>query len=272
MSALAGILGKLDKLAPMLSRASASGGAGPASLAKGLSSSMADELTVRQRRGLIQRGKAIEDVGEIGGRLRGAAQSSSGGFLGAGAGALRGVGEGAEMAGGAIGGALGGPVGAAIGDAAGKVVSAQLKMAAALLELPDKIRAWGNQLHEANMQFAQFSSSMAQVQAQTEVREFYLKRSQGEARAASAAYLAKGKGEVDKTMAPLENLWAKIENYISGGVMRLLAKILDPLAQLANLLGAGGGGSGDDGDIHSLLVDVAREEVKVRARRPPGMR
>ena len=55
-----------------------------------------------------------------------------------------------------------------------------------------------------------------------------------------------------------------------------IVKILPHLLKIAAVQKALGKAvrdeGGDDGDIHSLLVDVAREEVKVRARRPPGMR
>lgn len=150
-----------------------------------------------------------------------------------------------------------------------------LKFTAALVESIDKLRNWGNQLHENNMQFAEYSASMARVQAASEVQEFYLKQQQGERRAQSAEYLSEGRSDMNKAFAPLENLWAKAENYISGGLMKYIAKLMIPVTIIADFLDSAtsDGDTGDGIDASRWAYELAQgDHERVIQSRPPRMR
>lgn len=204
MSAGAALLGKLDKLAPALEKMLGSG-----------KSSFTESINqlgkhIGGKSGSRVAGKNIQQIagimgsaGEIGGDIRSASSSSQDGFAGAAASGLRGAGAAA----GQIGGLMG-PWGMAIG----KSTEYLAKFGAAIVELPGKIHDWGKQLHDANMQFANFSVSMAQVQAQTDVQRFYLKMEQGERRAATAQGLSSSMMNFERMVAPLEDWWTNVMN------------------------------------------------------------
>lgn len=199
-----------------------------------------------------QLGEMAGQVGQIAGQVNPFNKDTA---MGAAGGALRGIGSIAGMFG-----------------PKGMMVEGVLKFTASLLESVDKVRNWGNQLHEANMRFAEVSGSMAQLQAVTETQAFYLQQSQGETRASSAAYLSAGKMEMDKVMAPIENLWAKVENYIGGTVMLALSAILKPLSQLAEWLGGGEADVSDQINASRWTAEMAREADEQVRNRPANMR
>lgn len=254
MSALAGLLGKLGpKLAGLAEGASQGGGTSSTLIDWG--KKLNDQGPSKFGSILQSAGGALESGQTIASRLGQGAGASSSPFSAAG-GALS-----------AAGGMM-----MSSGNPYAMVAGAVAKFAGTLLEGVDKIRNWGNQLHEANMQFAEFSGAMAAVQAQTEIQEFQLKRSQGDNRAESAAYLAGGKLDLDKAMAPLENLWAKIENYVGGTVLTLLSKLLIPLTLLGEVLGGGDSETADYTPGDELLEALKEEQNAAVARRPGRMR
>ena len=91
--------------------------------------------------------------------------------------------------------AMTGPVGIAAGAAA--------KLGGALLKVGIDVTQWGEQLHETNMQFAQFSGAMAGVQARQMVRDINLSRIRGERRAEGAEALAEQRHSVNVGLANL---------------------------------------------------------------------
>src|SRR6202044_338431 len=97
-------------------------------------------------------------------------------FTGAGH-ALRSAAAGVEFA--------GGP-----GSPGSEVMTAPLKFGAALVGTIDKVREFTDSLHQSNMQFAEFSGSMAAVQAQSDARDFNRSTASGDSRSASASRLA----------------------------------------------------------------------------------
>jgi len=156
----------------------------------------------------------------------------------------------------------------------GKAAEVGLKFTAALVESIDKLRNWGNQLHENNMQFAEYSASMARVQAASEVQEFYLKQSQGDRRAQSAEYLSESRADMNKAFAPLENLWAKVENYVSGSLMKAVTNLMLPVTVIAEFLdSATSGDTGDSIDASRWAYEVAQgDHERVIQSRPRNMR
>ncbi len=69
----------------------------------------------------------------------------------------------------------------------------------------EKLRSWGEHLHNADMQFASVSGSMANVMAQQEVRQILLDQERGERRAESADKRERSMHELNKEMAIWED-------------------------------------------------------------------
>lgn len=88
---------------------------------------------------------------------------------------------------------------------------------------------WAKSLHDANMQFAQFSTAMAGVQARQEVRDINLSRERGERRAESAEFLAESMMDLKQTWSVIEDGIAVISNYVVGGLAEALDTIINVL-------------------------------------------
>jgi hypothetical protein len=219
MSQLAGAIGKLTA---SLTKSGREGlrGMGLESRYGGLSSRAREELPLRLRSGLARAEGREGDLfkqtlGGITNRVAAIPNQSAMGAIGSVAG---------------IGAAMGIP-GAGI--------------AAGLVEATNKLREWTNSLHNSNMQFAEFSSSMAQVQAQHEVRAIQLSQQTGEARAGSAKSLSEEIDKLNQNLAPMENAWANFKNEFGTVCLKTLNKIVEGIA--------GGGVVGFDSALDKLL-------------------
>jgi hypothetical protein len=154
-----------------------------------------------------------------------------------------------------------------IGDITGDPVT---KFASGIMDAVDKLKTWTDQLHGANMQFAEFSASMARVQAESEVRTFQRMNEQGERRAASAQYLEEGRQNLSDQMAPIEDLWAKAQNYVGGALSQMTASILEPLSYIAKVLQKKDEEelSGGDTNLGEWGDQLAREYIRETKDRP----
>ena len=119
---------------------------------------------------------------------------------------------------GSIMGAVGGPV--------GQVGMLFAKLAEKTLVAVDFMQKYADSLHKVNMQFAEFSGSMAAVKAQQEVRDMQLSQERGERRANSAEYLAKGKSELARSTSQGEDFMGRLNNY-GGGILARLGTIIN---------------------------------------------
>lgn len=148
------------------------------------------------------------------------------------------------------------------------------KFVADVVEAGQKVREWGKNLQETNLQFAEMSGSMAQLQAEVDVATFIRQREQGERRSDSARFLSGGSQRLENAVAPLEDLWAIVENFVVGVMLNGFSAILEktgiPEAAkwLISLTGAGDGG---DGNMQGWLENIAKEEEAARKRRPREM-
>lgn len=180
-------------------------------------------------------------------------------------------------------GALSG-IGGALGDVGGGLMKtgnpyamaagAALKLGGALLGIPDKIKKWGDSLHEANRAFSQFSGSMAAVMAADDAKRIGLQREQGERRAGSAGELANARFRLDKAMSPIEDAFANLKNKVVGKLTDVLGGLAEHIAKLFP------GGSGKDitfqptirGYAGMVDADIDRIEKEIRASRPERLR
>lgn len=193
----------------------------------------------------LSRGRG-EQVAAIGGELKGAATSTR-------------VGE------------LGGHVMGAVAGAATLLGQPEVAIVAefgkAVFEAIDKLRDWGKALHDANMQFAEFSGAMAGVQARQEVRDIELGMERGERRAPIAEYLAQGRTQLERAITPWEDVIANLQAGIVGGISEDLATILEifsPLAEgLNRWLGRQVGGTEEESkDLSGVFTRLAEFDKK----------
>ena len=89
---------------------------------------------------------------------------------------------------------------------------------------------WTESLHRSNMQFANVSASMAQVQAQHEIRTLQLNRAKGESRSESARRLAESRSRLDRTMMPIDNWLSNAKNNIGAFLNNTLEKVINALS------------------------------------------
>ncbi len=119
------------------------------------------------------------------------------------------------------------------------------------------IRDWGDGLHKANMQFAEYSAGMAGVQARQEVRDIWLSQERGDRRAGSAEYLAQAKNRLDRGAAPFEDLFANFMNKLGGFSLTAIALVLEDIKKVVSVVPGiadwlKGDGSGDTGGFEDL--------------------
>ena len=116
----------------------------------------------------------------------------------------------------------------------------------------NKLSRWTEELHNSNMQFAEFSGSMAQVQAQQEVRDIQYSQRRGDAQADSARDLADARERwrrmtfaLDTGLANFRNrMGTFLENFrarMFTGLMNAAVPGLGNLMELQGDLQLGGG-------------------------------
>lgn len=147
----------------------------------------------------------------------------------------------------------------------------------ALMEGVEKLRRWGDELHNANMKFAEFSASMARVDAQSELRQSLLAQERGERRANSAGRLAEARDSLDKAFAPLEDAWANLKAEVLSPIMEYTASGLEVLNKLFSIASWFKNNKESDDDkqlekldsFNRLLEEIAKELRKGGNGRPP---
>lgn len=124
-----------------------------------------------------------------------------------------------------------------------------------VMEALGALRGWTNALNENNLKFAEFSSSMARVQAMTEVNEIRLSQERGERRATSAEALATATNQLDRKLAPMEDAWANFSNVIAATLTTALARLLPQFGPEKN---ASMGGLAGDMLLEGGQLDTVR--------------
>lgn len=131
----------------------------------------------------------------------------------------------------AMGGLLGGAGNALMvtGNPIGMAAGALLKVGEAALKSVEQIREFADGLHKANMNFAEFSSSMAEVKAVRQVQEIELSQKRGERRASSAKDLSDAQMEFEQHWSYISDALANIVNALTAGVLRAMAGMASTL-------------------------------------------
>lgn len=155
------------------------------------------------------------------------------------------------------------------GDVAGMfspIAEKALKFGAALVEGVDRIQQWGNSLHEANIQFSQFSGSMAAVSARQEVRDIQLSRERGNRRAEDAEDLAKAKNRLDRAVAPIDDAWNKLQMQVATWMLTSVAPVVEKLGEWLGT--QSGPGEGKLIEENEWMVNVFRDKGLESQGRP----
>ena len=95
-----------------------------------------------------------------------------------------------------------------------------------VMEAVGALREWNSTLTENNLKFSEFSASMARVQAVQEVNEIRLSRERGDRRAETAEILVESTNQLDRKLAPIEDMWANVGNLIAAAVTGSLARVI----------------------------------------------
>lgn len=177
-------------------------------------------------------------------------------------GAMAGAG-GMALAGGiGIGGVLGG---------AGVAVGA---FAMALGVAMEKLRQWSDALLEGAYRFAQFSASMAMVQARQQIQEAVLGRQRGDALAPSARRLMEARMQFERSTTPIENLWEKVKMEFTSNLLTAASKIVNSLNKVLEFLGILADDSAkreDNAAMNDFLrgLGINNVQIPANAGRPP---
>ena len=156
------------------------------------------------------------------------------------------------------------------------VAAGFLALGGIAFKLVDKLRMWGENLHNANMKWAEFSSGMSQVQAEQEVRDIQYSQARGQARAATARETAEAHSRLRESFAPVEDAFANIRNRIFSGLARIVSFGLEthPLMRgIAWLNERIGGGDAEEsqrvfGDVRWLNDVPSDDDWMQRFNRP----
>lgn len=145
------------------------------------------------------------------------------------------------------------------------------KLAKVLPESIEGLRKWGQQLHESNMKFSEFSASMAWTQARQEVRDMELSQTRGERRADSAEMLAQGKHRLEEQLAPWEDKLAIMKNELMASVDSGLATLIERVNDIAIWLKIlkEDKGKGEGVGLGQSIANAAEKDFAKEYGRPP---
>lgn len=118
--------------------------------------------------------------------------------------------------------------GAAVGGATGAIAGPIVAVGIELAKVPGRVKEFVEGLHSANKALAQFSPTMAQIMAKSDVADFMRNMRKGEMVAESAGRLAETRGRLNEAMLPAEtgmqNLWNSLGNFAGSAVSNFLEK------------------------------------------------
>ena len=118
----------------------------------------------------------------------------------------------------------------------------------------DTLQQWGRSIRDANFRFAEFSSSMAQVQAEHEMRQVQLDRERGDRRAPWAKEGVEAADRFDRAIAPLSDALDKISTKIKTWILNGSASIVQAITGKGNA-------SKDEKSGFKFLGDNAFREI-----------
>ena len=122
----------------------------------------------------------------------------------------------------------------------GPVISGFTTLGKLLISSAESLQKWSDDLLKADFEFAEFSAAMSMVKVRQELREQELSQERGDRRAGAAENLAEGKNDLDRTMAPIGDLFGIVKDNIVADPDRAMAFMLGPLSEVCKwLMGEG---------------------------------
>lgn len=128
-----------------------------------------------------------------------------------------------------VGNVIGGQA-QALGVVGGPMLAIPSLFVQVLAESVDSLQKWNHEIKNSNLQFSEFSSSMALVGAEETVRNISLSRERGERRGGTARMQAASSFELDKRLSIFEDAIANMKNVGSSWVSDSAVKVIDLLA------------------------------------------
>ncbi len=157
------------------------------------------------------------------------------------------LGEGVMQAGGLMGGKVGLAI-MAVG-AFGKVAG----------ESVERLRKWNAEIEKGHYRFAEFSGAMAQVRAESEVRNIYLSQERGERRAQGADAVARSGFALERSLSRYEDLYARQRDRFVSSLSELATAVADRGA------GAAAAGAGI-AETNALVASILSRGLAGRIR------
>lgn len=114
----------------------------------------------------------------------------------------------------------------------GKAAQALALVAEAGLLGAGAMKSFGDKVHKANMQFAEFSPRMARVEAEQEMRDIRLSRDRGQRRAAVARGVAESKSSLERVTAELVDPVWDFGGRVADAGMNYVAGLVDSLRRI----------------------------------------
>jgi hypothetical protein len=169
---------------------------------------------------------------------------------------------------------FGGPMGT------GPVVDNVTKFGKVVIDAAEKLRKWGDGLHNVNMQFSEFSAAMAGVQSRQEVRDIQLSTKRGDRTAGSAEELAGAKHKFAEETSKWSDIGTSIGNKIVAGLSEWAGEKLSKFGPLADKILQWLNGDAQSGNIQAwngYMQNQASDALEAsaaenKASRPPHLR
>ena len=114
------------------------------------------------------------------------------------------------------------------------------KFGNAITDSVGTVRRWADQMHYGNMQFAEYSASMALVQARQQVRDIFYEKERGDARSDTAERLAEARSRFRQSTAGLEDA---ISNFFNDKMSKFIdsaSEVLEKWLPKADTTGEAG--------------------------------
>lgn len=120
----------------------------------------------------------------------------------------------------------------------GPLAEGFFKLSKVVFQAVEGIRTWGEQLHQTNMKFAEFSGAMANVEAKTKYQEVLLNMERGDRRAGPAGRLSDSRMRLEQNLAVFEDLWARVSTGFQTTFADAFNSVLEKtgIVKLANYL------------------------------------
>jgi hypothetical protein len=119
----------------------------------------------------------------------------------------------------------------------GKLAQEFFELEAAVIDLPNTFRRLARELLIVNFQLAEFSGAMAEVKAESDIREIERKQRMGEALAPSAQKLAEAQQNLEDALEPITTAFQQKQNEQLAWLTQKWADLMNNFGDIAAAIG-----------------------------------